>query len=1089
MQMKNEMILASAGSGKTWQLTNRYIAIMGRDLLAGKDPKPESILAVTFTRKAAGEFFDEILKKLAQGASSEEAAQAIAGRPNDAQNPLYEILVQLSQPHYQELLVLFIQRMPRLFLGTLDSLFANIVRSFPAEFGLTGGFEILNEHDTELARNEVLQQVFNGTKDAAEQGEFIEAFRLATLGKQEASVQRLLNRFIGEHHNLLLAAASPALWGNESLIWPEGNPWLQENEDAVPNFEKLYALFDSESFSVKQTEFWDEFRLQLPLTTPGKLPKRVEFFLNKFLQAWDEIVAGEVTLSVSKKQKMGPEECALIQKITLKLMGDQLRHHLIRTRGIWAILAQYETTYARQVRRKGKLTFHDLEVLLAGSPDSPRPILAQGPGPDGRLRLDYRLDSRFDHWLLDEFQDTSYLQWSVIEGLVDEAVADPSGERSLFQVGDIKQAIYAWRGGDTKLFGDIARRYSQGSDRAVHLRDLSVSYRSGEDVILPLNDIFGNREALKELGFPEEACEQWQWQPHQVADKNKRNPGLTAYYHPEPSEGEKVVNEDCHALTLALLEEIQPIAKGLSCVILVQNNKEGREIVDYVRTHSPSKIPIVSESDVAIAQDNPVTLAFLNLFHLAAHPEDLFAQGHLEMSPLQTILTQQEITLAQLTSLIRRQVNQLGFEATLRHWMQLAQEENLLENEFSKQRLEDLALAARTFDQSGNLSLDRFVNYARSYTLREPNSKSAVQVMTIHKSKGLTYDMAILPQLGGDPFTKVRNGMGVQRDRESRAVEWIFDLPNKAIATSDEMLMLHHTHLEAEAAYERLCKFYVALTRARYANYLIAPPLGPRSKSRNFLKLLNDTLVDPETELESDSIQGVPYQCAYESNFATSDPRWWEKLAPKEKAITPVERPAKPKLAPRPRPARKTPSRPAQNSDQRRAFSARNQQALEIGSAVHALLESLSWWDPQFKIPNNPAYPQEAYEHVERVLADAHCQQNLQKPTLSPGERAVIWREQSFEILLDGAWTSGILDRAHIIYDESGQALSAHIIDYKTDRVMSDEEAEQKAQSYRNQMTSYRTAVASLLGLSLGQVTASLLFTSLPCFIDLNSND
>lgn len=180
--MNNEMILASAGSGKTWQLTNRYIAIMGRDLLAGKEPRPEAILAVTFTRKAAGEFFDEILKKLAKGATSEEAAQELAGMPDEVQNPLYSVLKKLKQAHYQELLVLFIKRMPRLFLGTLDSLFANIVRSFPAEFGLSGGFEILSEHEAERTRSEVFRHVFESAADADQEAEFLEAFRLATLG-------------------------------------------------------------------------------------------------------------------------------------------------------------------------------------------------------------------------------------------------------------------------------------------------------------------------------------------------------------------------------------------------------------------------------------------------------------------------------------------------------------------------------------------------------------------------------------------------------------------------------------------------------------------------------------------------------------------------------------------------------------------------------------------------------------------------------------------------------------------------------------------------------------------------------------------
>ena len=68
--LRNEMILASAGSGKTWQLTNRYIAIMAQALLAGDEVRPERIVAVTFTRKAAGEFFESILKKLARAASN-----------------------------------------------------------------------------------------------------------------------------------------------------------------------------------------------------------------------------------------------------------------------------------------------------------------------------------------------------------------------------------------------------------------------------------------------------------------------------------------------------------------------------------------------------------------------------------------------------------------------------------------------------------------------------------------------------------------------------------------------------------------------------------------------------------------------------------------------------------------------------------------------------------------------------------------------------------------------------------------------------------------------------------------------------------
>ena len=90
------------------------------------------------------------------------------------------------------------------------------------------------------------------------------------------------------------------------------------------------------------------------------------------------------------------------------------------------MLNQYESSYASLVRRRGRLTFSDLEIILSGCDlhSQSAPVLSQKPDAFDRLRIDYRLDGRYDHWLLDEFQDTSYLQWSIIEPLVDEAVQD-----------------------------------------------------------------------------------------------------------------------------------------------------------------------------------------------------------------------------------------------------------------------------------------------------------------------------------------------------------------------------------------------------------------------------------------------------------------------------------------------------------------------------------------------------------------------------------------------------------------------------------------------------------------------------------------
>src|SRR5690606_17627682 len=196
--LPNEMILASAGSGKTWQLTNRYIALMGLQLKSGEPVAPERIIAVTFTRKAAGEFFDSILVKLAGAAAHSKNAAALASDPKD---PLSATLATLTPKDFETLLRVFISRMPRLFLGTLDSFFSNVLRAFPAEFGLTSDFEVMDEYQTAVAQARVYQSVFerqlsSGRKEDPAQKAFLEAFRLATFGKAEVRITRQLNEFI-----------------------------------------------------------------------------------------------------------------------------------------------------------------------------------------------------------------------------------------------------------------------------------------------------------------------------------------------------------------------------------------------------------------------------------------------------------------------------------------------------------------------------------------------------------------------------------------------------------------------------------------------------------------------------------------------------------------------------------------------------------------------------------------------------------------------------------------------------------------------------------------------------------------------------
>src|SRR5476649_1370545 len=127
----HRMILASAGSGKTYALTNRFVRLLALGV------PPERIAALTFTRKAAGEFFDEILTKLARAARDGEYAGVIAGKIG---------MPSLGSAEFGRMLRATADAMPRLNLGTLDGFFARIVQTFPFELGL-GRSE---EHTSEL---------------------------------------------------------------------------------------------------------------------------------------------------------------------------------------------------------------------------------------------------------------------------------------------------------------------------------------------------------------------------------------------------------------------------------------------------------------------------------------------------------------------------------------------------------------------------------------------------------------------------------------------------------------------------------------------------------------------------------------------------------------------------------------------------------------------------------------------------------------------------------------------------------------------------------------------------------------------------
>ncbi|MGB0144557.1 MAG: UvrD-helicase domain-containing protein, partial [Akkermansiaceae bacterium] len=206
---KNLLILASAGSGKTYQLGNRVIGLIGRD---GVDP--ERMVALTFTRKAAGEFADSVLTKLAKGSLDPEHAKKIC----EDVKANFEIADVLEK---------VIGALPKLQFTTLDGFFSRVVRGFQYELGLTGGsFDLLQGERLEEAKTRILQGVLqDGFRNREE---FCFAFRRATLGRGEQGVQRSLEEFVKNWHEIWKSGANRGDFGNPAVFpnLPDPEEWM-----------------------------------------------------------------------------------------------------------------------------------------------------------------------------------------------------------------------------------------------------------------------------------------------------------------------------------------------------------------------------------------------------------------------------------------------------------------------------------------------------------------------------------------------------------------------------------------------------------------------------------------------------------------------------------------------------------------------------------------------------------------------------------------------------------------------------------------------------------------------------------------------
>jgi ATP-dependent exoDNAse (exonuclease V) beta subunit len=689
--------------------------------------------------------------------------------------------------------------------------------------------------------------------------------------------------------------------------------------------------------------------------------------------------------------------------------------------------------------------------------------LTRNAAADSRLFIDYRLDAEIDHWLLDEFQDTSFGQWSVLRNLIDEVIQDTGGTRSFFCVGDVKQAIFAWREGDPHLFREIFEHYNAAAPGAVVTRHLADSWRSGPPVIALVNAIFRDAAAINGL-FPGPAAETWnrEWRDHVSAQPQRVGQSAVLLAQDESERWRRVVE---------ILHALRPLERGLSCAVLVPRNFVATELADFLRREGG--IPAVAESDLHVGVDNPLGAALLALLQSAAHPGDTLAWEHVQMTPLGAILAREGVTTREeATVRLLTQLHAVGFERTMEFWLAKVEAGLDMADAFSRVRARQFAAAAARFDRTGSRDVAEFVQFMERHVVREPETAAVVRVMTIHKSKGLGFDVVILPDLEGRRINRRREGLAVQKAKD-RSVEWILDLPPRLFFEADEVLSQHVRQAEADACYEALSLLYVALTRAKHAMYAIVQPVG-ESTSRNYPRLLAETLGYDSSEVRIGSLVGSGI-------WTSGDPDWHLAFQ------TPQRRKTTPSAALVPLPMQRIDRmvgrdvrRPSGEVPRRvpvaHLFSLETGSAAAFGAEVHSLLAEVEWL-------NGGAMAERWRARGAQAAAIGEAEACLHAPALAevwtrPG-RAEVWRERAFEIVIENAWVTGVFDRVIVELNARNGVEWVTVVDFKTDRVDDERAVAEATRRHASQLNVYRRVAAALTGVPIDAVTCELVFTRL----------
>ncbi|MDR1492943.1 MAG: UvrD-helicase domain-containing protein [Planctomycetaceae bacterium] len=821
MSFSSILIKASAGSGKTFQLSNRYLQLIFQGV------PPETILATTFTRKAAGEILDRILQRLAEAAFDKKKRRELSqyvrnSESSNNSNQSSNNFVEISQEEILGTLAKLVRNVHRLRVSTLDSFFQQIAGNIGLELGLPPNWVMLEEDDRSPLLLEGIQRL------------------LEELGKEKAC--ELVHLLFKGESRARVTDELTALLTDLEMVYAESTPdaWRQLqrakelNENEIQRL--LVSLAQAEIALTKKQE-----PNQLMLKARNNDLETIRAALENGQKiSWAEIGGKGLSQKALDgsyyygRAEMPDSLCAVYDEIVRQVRAVVINRLATQTESMAEILGELTARVNTLKYQERLFDFSDVTYRLAKA------------SIDGLYhRISHRIDAHTYHLLLDEFQDTSPSQWLVLLPFA-KRIVHPQTSRvgtSFFCVGDVKQAIYGWRGGVAAIFDAIENDLGKLDEMP-----LNTSYRSSPQVIETVNQTFGtlgvNAALQGDSDDPKkqqdalpliEAAEHW---AKRFATHRTQRTSFAGYCSLRTSklpqeqidENGEMIKPSSDERKLAHLKYVvheiltrHANAPTASIGVLTRTNQTVRQIIHGLREKGVE----ASEEGGNPLDQSPAVELILSALSLADYPANKVARFHLANSVLAerlgvTLKNYRNEQAMQFASLqIRRRLAVEGYATVLSDWTAALAP---ICDARDLGRLVQLLELASVYQRKAKIRTTPFIELVRAKKVESP-SASPVRVTSIHKSKGLQFDIVILPELEtkltGTFAPKVVSG----RDNPTSLLTTVLAYPSKDIlAYLPERFQTLTQANETERIEESLCVLYVAMTRAVHELLMIVMP-------------------------------------------------------------------------------------------------------------------------------------------------------------------------------------------------------------------------------------------------------------------------